>query len=175
MSPERKPPARLPSLSSQEVFHSGSENGSRSMPWRRATALLESPAASSMMKMVVTEKKQVRLSRWPPRNIAQPMAAAHATPAARLCHDAPEEEHGLRALSKDRGEGNEPHDPEAIARASLVDPVVHVALDETRVLLHPPGVPGEKGHRRQHHPHGDDVRPHVKERTGEIPHAHPHP
>ena len=66
MRPERKPPATLLSLRSQEVFQTGSESGRSPRPWRRPTPVAKSPAARSMMKAVVTVKKRDRLMCRPP-------------------------------------------------------------------------------------------------------------
>jgi len=65
-APERKPPATLLSLSSQDVFQIGSDSGNSPRPCSRATPVAKRPAARSMMKAVVIVKKRDRLMRRPP-------------------------------------------------------------------------------------------------------------
>src|SRR6266436_1468218 len=156
----------LPSLRSHEVFQSGSERGSSPMPCSRAIPLLRTQAPAA------TENGPAERRGAPDAGDAADHAAP--TPAARLRHDAPEEQHGLRALAEHRGEGDEPHDPESIGGARLVDPVLHLAPDEPSVLPHPPRVPREQGHGGEDDGDGDEVGPDVKERPGQVAHGDPH-
>src|SRR6266542_854964 len=97
-------------------------------------------------------------------------AAQDATPSSRrggLRHDAPEEEHGLRALPEHAREGDQADDPQPLSGARLVDALLDLAPDAPRVLLHPPGVPGEQEHGQEDHPGADQVGAEIEQRAGE--------
>src|SRR5207244_11503430 len=103
--------------------------------------------------------------------------ADHAGPARRalgLGHDAPEKEDGLRALAEDAGEGDEPPDPQPIARPRLVDAMLDLSLHEPGMLLHPPRVPGEQSHGGEDDDHRDDVGAQIEQGAGEEGHGDAH-
>src|SRR5438105_1383634 len=78
MRPERKPPATLLSLRSQDVFQTGSESGRSPRPWRRPTPVAKSPAAKMTTTVMMSGP---RSSRGPERKVtAMPMATLSSRP-----------------------------------------------------------------------------------------------
>src|SRR5213593_1773812 len=143
-----------------EVSQKGSDIGSQPMPCRRPTPVLKRPAATRRSTTLVIEKNRGRLTRRPPRKIAQPGGQGDASQADEdiapracvrgLAHQTPEEQNGFRSLTEDASEGDQAHDPQAPGGERGLESALDITLDLSGVLAHPPPVPRQECRRAEH-------------------------